>query len=67
MSRMLELPDSVYDELCEAAAARGLSPAAWISAHLSGDVAPKPGGADAEPQTLADLFAERVGQIGSSG
>ena len=68
MSRMLELPDSVYDELREAAAARGLTPAAWISAHLSGDVALKPDGADAEPpRTLADLFAGRVGQIGSGG
>ena len=68
MSRMLELPDSVYDALREAAAARGLSPAAWISAHLSRNVEPTSDGANAEPpRTLADLFAGRVGQIGSGG
>jgi len=68
MSRMLELPDSVYDALREAAAARGLSPVAWISAHLPRDAAPEPDGANAEPpRTLADLFAGRVGQIGSGG
>lgn len=68
MSRMLELPDSVYEALREAAAARGLSPAAWISAHLSGDVAPEPSRENAEsPQTLADLFTGRVGRIGSGG
>lgn len=68
MSRMLELPDSVYDKLREAAAARGLSPAAWISAHLSRDAAPEPSREKEEsPRTLADLFAGRVGQIGSGG
>ena len=68
MSRMLELPDSVYDALREAAAARGISPATWISAHLSGDAASEPSGENAQsPQTLADLFAGRVGRIGSGG
>lgn len=68
MSRMLELPDSLYDALREAAAARGLSPAAWISAHLSEDTVPAPSGEKIEsPQTLADLFAGRVGQIGNGG
>jgi hypothetical protein len=67
MSRMIELPDPVYDALHEAAAAHGLTPAAWIAAHL-------PPGASVEhdpgaepPRTLAERFAGRVGLFGSGG
>ncbi len=67
MSRMLELPDPVYAALHEAAATRGLTPAAWIAAHLPRAVAPTQSGAEPPPRTLADLFAGRVGQLGSGG
>jgi hypothetical protein len=46
MSQMLELPDSVYKALVEAAKAAGETPADWIAAHLpsaagtDGDAAP---------------------------
>lgn len=66
MSRMLELPDPVYTALHEAAAARGLTPAAWIAAHLPKTGVPVQSGAE-PPRTLADLFAGRVGQVGSGG
>jgi hypothetical protein len=34
MSRTLELPDSVYEALLQAARARGMAPAEWITAQL---------------------------------
>jgi hypothetical protein len=34
MSRTLELPEAIYDQLLEAARAGGLSPADWIAAKL---------------------------------
>lgn len=67
MSRMLELPDPVYTALQEAAAACGLTPADWISAHLPEAVAPTEKNDAEPPRTLADLFAGRVGQVGSGG
>ena len=67
MSQMLEMPDALYIALQDAAAARGLSPLAWIAAHLSPPQAPSNESLDQEhdPKTLADLFAGRVGRIGS--
>lgn len=68
MSRMLELPDPVYTALEAAASASGLTPAAWIAAHLpSADVPDQPNGGVEPARTLADLFAGRVGQIASGG
>jgi anti-sigma factor RsiW len=34
MSRILELPDAVYEALLQAARARGIAPAEWITAQL---------------------------------
>jgi hypothetical protein len=34
MSRMLELPDSIYQALLEAACASGVTPASWIASRL---------------------------------
>ena len=34
MSQTLEIPDTLYTALKEAAEARGLTPVAWIAAHL---------------------------------
>ncbi|ETX05731.1 hypothetical protein [Candidatus Entotheonella palauensis] len=69
MSHMLEIPDTLYAALQKAADASGTTPLGWIAAHL-----PNPVDAedlrkeyDAEPKTLADLFAGRVGRIRSGG
>lgn len=69
MSRKIELPDSVYEALREAAESQGVTPAGWISAHL-----PRPGidartGKESGPSpgTLAERFAGRVGYIASGG
>ena len=35
MSRVVELPDQVYDALTNAAVADGTTPASWIAARLS--------------------------------
>jgi hypothetical protein len=45
MSRTLELPDSVYEALLQAARARGMAPAEWITEQL-----PRPE-SDAEEST----------------
>lgn len=65
MSRTIELPDPVYTALQEAASASGLTPAAWIAAHLPS--APQPAGEEEPPRMLADRFAGRVGRINSGG
>ena len=69
MSQMLEVPDALYAALQKAAAASGLSPLAWIAAHLPTPQTPSNEGLDQEHslKTLADLFAGRVGRIRSSG
>ena len=69
MGQMLEIPDALYTALQRAAAASGLSPLAWIAAHLPTPQVPSDEGLDQErgPKTLADLFAGRVGRIRSGG
>lgn len=64
MSRTLELPEAVYDALEQAAASRGLSPAAWIAANL-GQSGAAP--ADQSAGTLAERFTGRLGRIRSGG
>jgi hypothetical protein len=69
MSHLLEIPDTLYTALKEAADASGLNPVDWIAAQLprtqiaEGPEAEKIGG----PRTLADLFVGRVGRIRSGG
>ena len=69
MSHLLEIPDTLYTALKEAADASGLNPVDWIAAQLpqtqitEGPEAEKIGG----PRTLADLFVGRVGRIHSGG
>jgi hypothetical protein len=69
MSHLLEIPDDLYIALQAAAEARGTTPLGWIAAHLP-PVAETTGTHDAPagtPQTLAELFAGRVGRIQSGG
>lgn len=69
MSHILEIPDSLYAALKEAADASDLTPVDWIAARLPH--AQRPDGAETTqaggPRTLADLFAGRVGRIRSGG
>lgn len=69
MNRTLELPEAVYTALRRAAKTSGITPAAWIAAHLPKPSAPVPTGEAPEvsPGTLAERFAGRVGQIASGG
>jgi hypothetical protein len=66
MSRSIDLPDSVFAALEEAAVAAGTSPAEWIAAQLP-DLAPaiEPEGDGLPPRTLAERFEGRVGLIRS--
>ena len=69
MSQTLELPDSLYTALKEAAEASGLTPVAWIAAHpphVQGETETQ-AEQTREPKTLADLFTDRVGHIRSGG
>jgi len=67
MSRILEIPDPLYNALKKAADAIGLTPVDWIATHLP--QAPKASGTEQadDPRTLADLFSGRVGRIRSDG
>jgi hypothetical protein len=52
MSQILELPDSVYNALVEAAKAAGETPAHWIAAHL-----PPAAAANGEPAPTEEEIA----------
>jgi len=66
MSRSIDLPDSVYAALEEAAAASGTTPADWIAAHLPQPAPTVEPECDGQPPlTLADEFAGRVGLLSS--
>jgi hypothetical protein len=66
MSRSVDLPDSVYAALEEAAASSGTTPAEWIAAHLPQPVpAPQPECERQPPRTLADEFAGYIGLFSS--
>lgn len=64
MSRTMELPDSLYEALEEAAAARGMTPEDWIAEQLAKETLPKPTTIDGKPaRTMADLFADLIGIV----
>ena len=69
MSKKLELPESLYETLQQAAEAEGTTPAGWIKTHLSRDqnIGERPIKIKKKPLSLADLFSCRVGQIRSGG
>ncbi|MBM4256529.1 MAG: hypothetical protein FJ147_11630 [Deltaproteobacteria bacterium] len=67
MGHTLEIPDALYADLKKAADASGLTPVDWIASQLP--QAQEEAGQETEqsqgPQTLADLFAGRVGRVSS--
>ncbi|HSU15372.1 hypothetical protein [Longimicrobium sp.] len=64
MSRMVELPDDIYQQVEEAAAAAGTTPAGWIAAQLPQQESDTP----AESQVpISQRLAGRVGRIASGG
>lgn len=69
MNQTVELPETVYTALRRAANARGITPAAWIAAHLPKPtaLAPTEDAPEVAPGTVAERFAGRVGQIASGG
>lgn len=68
MSRALEIPDELYDDLEETASVQGTTPEGWIAAHLQRDREESvPGREAASPKTLAQRFAGRTGRFRSGG
>ncbi len=69
MSHLLEIPDTLYIALKEAADANGLNPVEWIAAQLPQTQTTKGSevGQVDSPKTLADLFVGRVGRIRNGG
>ena len=69
MSHTLEIPDSLYAVLKDAAEASGLTPVNWIAAHLPPAHQPEElkAGESGGLRTLADLFHGRVGRVRSGG
>ena len=62
MSRSVDLPDSVYAALEEAATVAGTSPAEWIAAHLPPSaLTMQPESKGPPSSTLAERFAALVG------
>jgi hypothetical protein len=64
MSRSVDLPDSVYAALEEAAASSGTTPAGWIGASLPTSDA-HPDDESAPPGMLAERLAGLVGLVRS--
>ncbi len=58
------MPDGLYSDLMETAAAHGMTPLDWIAAQV-GKTKSKP--RKNAGKTLADLFVGRVGRIRSGG
>ena len=67
MKRLVELPESDYVRLEEAAAAEGVTPAEWIAGRLPACPGIQPRSNGKPAQTLAERFAGRVGVIASGG
>ncbi|HEX5869926.1 MAG TPA: hypothetical protein VFY65_05915 [Longimicrobium sp.] len=67
MSRSVELPDSDFERLEEAAAAEGVTPAEWIAGRLPACPEAQPCANGKPAKTLADLFAGRMGPLDLGG
>ena len=60
MSRIVELPDEVYNDLEKVARERGISPADWIAATLPG------GSGVIDERPLAELLHGLIGAVDST-
>jgi hypothetical protein len=67
MSKTIEFPDALYEELAEVAAADGTTPLGWIAARLRLLRGSRRVDGTANDQTLAERFAGRVGVVASGG
>jgi hypothetical protein len=66
MSRSVDLPDSVYAALEEAATSSGTTPAGWIAAHLPQPApAPQPECEEQPARTLAERLQGYIGLVDS--
>jgi len=61
MSKSIELPDSVYDALIDAAQASGTTPIDWIAARVSAPTNGLRGNGSHPPATLGDLLKNKIG------
>jgi hypothetical protein len=63
MSKMIEVPEELFERLERAAANQGLTPLGWLDTNV-----PTENGSNAEPhhaRTMAERLAARLGRIGS--
>lgn len=61
MSRMLELPEPIYEALVNVAKSSGLAPADWIAERLPRDMVPIPSGRQETP--ALDRLLRHAGSI----
>jgi hypothetical protein len=67
MSKMIEVPDPLYDEVREDAEVHGLSLVGWIASKLP-QRSPASSHADPDaPRSMAERLAGRLGRVGSGG
>jgi hypothetical protein len=69
MSKILKMPDSIYDALVKAADSDGQTPADWIAKRLSQEGKRKETAKKkaTKPKTMADFFDGYIGGFASDG
>jgi hypothetical protein len=65
MSKVIHVPEDLFVRLDRAAAAEGFTPLEWLDANLPEEIGARASDEAEGPQTLADLFAGRVGLFSS--
>jgi len=65
MSKTIEVPDAIYDDVREDAKAHGLSLVGWIASKLPSGRFGAPVVAAQLPWSMAERLAGRLGRIGS--
>ena len=58
MSKSLELPDGVYDQLLEVAQTSGTTPANWVAAQVADTVQKATGNGGPRPATLGEILTK---------
>jgi hypothetical protein len=67
MSKMIEVPEELFERLERAAAAEGLTPVAWLDARLRVLRGSRHAGANENAGTVSDRLAGLVGVVASGG